>query len=104
MAVNKLSNSTEDLEKQELDFYQQSERTINNILKISSTHLSVGQETQIKTNSIHLNFKRSSGETLNRNMTTDQGEIKTPSLCDNILSGSDSCSTKIITQQVFLKI
>ena len=74
---------------------------IDNLTAIIAQHLSVGQETKIKTGSVEVNYKRANASELNSQMDVDGNEIKMPSVCD-ILKDSDdpNCERKIVTQQV----
>lgn len=66
------------------------------MLNISSLHLSVGQESIVRTKSINLNYKRSSLESIiNDSQIIEGNQIKLPSICNTV-----SCSKTIINKQV----
>lgn len=74
---------------------------INNLTTMISQHLSVGQESKIKTASIEVNFKRTNASDLNNQLNLDGSEIKMPSVCDVLKTPTDSnCEGKVVTQQV----
>jgi len=74
---------------------------ISNLTTMISQHLSVGQESKIKTASIEMNFKRTNASDLNNQLNVDGNEIKMPSVCDILKTPSDTnCEGKVVTQQV----
>lgn len=70
------------------------------MVKITTMQLSIGQTTQIKTDSINLNYFRSSVLGLSEKISIDSIEIKIPPLCEIFVSQDESCSGKIVNQQV----
>lgn len=66
------------------------------MLNITSLHLSVGQESIVRTKSINLNNRRSSLQSIVSEIQPIEGnKIKLPSLCNAV-----SCSKTIINKQV----
>jgi len=76
---------------------------ISNLTTMISQHLSVGQESNIKTASIEVNFKRTNASDLNTQLNLDGNDIKMPSVCDILKTPTDSnCEGKVVTQQVII--
>ena len=74
-----------------------SDRMINDLTKIISTHLYVIKFTQIKTTSIEANYLKNNISDINPLQSIQDNQISISSLCD--LLNSD-CSNRIITQKV----
>ncbi len=70
---------------------------IDSLTSIVSTHLYVGQLTQIKSTTIEANYLKNSISDINPLQSIQDNRISISSLCD--LLNSD-CSNRIITQKV----
>jgi len=77
---------------------------IDNLTMIISQYLSVGQESNIKTASIEVNYKRANASEINNQVNMEGNEIKMPLICDILKDSEDpNCERKIVTQQVINK-
>ena len=74
-----------------------SEKMIDSLTSMISTHLYVSQSTQIKTASIEANYLKNSISDINPLQSIQDNRISISSLCE--LLNSD-CSNRIITQKV----
>lgn len=74
---------------------------IDNLTKIISHHLSVGQGQKIKTSSIEVDYERSNALDLSNQFNLDGNEIKMPAVCDILRTQTNpNCDGKIVTRQV----
>ena len=70
---------------------------LNGLTSIISTHLYVGQTTQVKTGSIEVGYKKNNISTVSNELGIQNCQIVIPSFC-NLLNSA--CENRIITQKV----
>lgn len=72
------------------------------MVKVTTTHLSIGKSVRIKTKSIDLTYYRQVIKNINGSYDTDGNcSIRVPNLCSSsIINYGESCSSKVINQQV----
>lgn len=67
---------------------------------MTSSKLSLNQETNIKTNSLELNLKRNLIKDITKNLQMDEVNIEIPSLCESMKSDKETCKNSVIISQV----
>ena len=87
-----------------LDLFQKTNKILSQVANMTASKLSLNQDSQIKTKSMELNFKKSKATDFDSNVKMSDGAIQLPPLCETIGLGSSSCEDVKLTSQVALKV
>jgi len=68
---------------------------------MTSSHLSLNQNSSLKTGSMELNFLRSKASSFGDSLAVSEGNIKMPNLCHSVGAQGDDCENLKMTSQVF---
>ncbi len=79
---------------------EQTIKVLSDMTKIANMHLSINQETQIKSKGIDLNYLRASAEALKQDVLLPSGSIKLPDPC-SLFDNTKNCSDRTLTQTSF---
>ena len=78
--------------------FQQMDTIINQIGGMTSSKLSVGQNSTISSGSMVLSFQRNLASNFNSQVNISNAGIKLPNLCSAV--GSNNCDNLVLTTQV----
>lgn len=88
-----------------MDSFQKTNAILANVANMTSSHLSLNENTTIKTGSMEMSFKRSKATDFSEDFPVSEGKIKMPPLCESMgLQGDDCTNLKLTAQVIKLKI
>jgi hypothetical protein len=83
-----------------LDSFQKTSSVLTSLANMTSTHLSVNQNSSLKTASMELNSFRSRASDFGDSLPVSEGKISVPNLCSATGATGDSCDNLKLTSQV----
>lgn len=86
-----------------LDSFKKTNAILSNVANMTSSHLSINENTTIKTDSMELSFKRSKATDFEDNIPVSEGKIQMPPLCASMGLQGDGCENLKLTSQVIKK-
>lgn len=75
---------------------------MKNVANMTASKLSLNEDSQIKTKSMEMGFKRSKASDFGNDIKMTEGAIALPPLCESMGLTGDACSNLKVTSQVFI--
>ncbi len=83
-----------------MDSFQKTSSLLANIANMSSMHLSLNENSVIKTGSMELSSQRNRASSFGNNLPITDGKITMPNLCEAVGAKGDDCTNLKLTSQV----